>query len=70
MLYRDFFEFIWYRIDITAKSKHMPKIAEFIFCKKPFIVCSIILLICWMPYLIAVFPGVLHYDALVAITYN
>lgn len=40
-----------------------------IFDRFPFIICSCILLFFWLPYLIAVFPGVLHIDALTSLNF-
>ncbi|WP_156894145.1 DUF6020 family protein [Atopobium sp. oral taxon 810] len=51
------------------KNIHNRKAFALIFDKYPFVTCSCILLIFWLPYLTAVFPGVLHIDALTSLNY-
>lgn len=52
-------------ITIKHKSK---KISEYIFDKHPWGVPFIILFVCWLPYIIFLFPGTISWDGLEALT--
>lgn len=68
ILFSVLFEVVWDLLSRSENKEHQgSKLQYFVFDKHPFLCCLIIIILCWLPYLIAFYPGILHYDALTAL---
>lgn len=64
IIFRAFFNYLFDILleNINIKKKHN-KVYHFIFVKHPFMIPLLIILICWLPYIIALYPGTLFQDS-------
>ena len=64
ILFRAFINLVFYRIIPSIKNKTSEnKIYKFIFEKHSFIIPLLIIIVCWLPYIVAYYPGVLMPDS-------